>query len=48
MFYSNMHLKSDYLQFCIKRNIHNADEQKPISRMSAISVYVWVKHLKLN
>ena len=40
MFYSNMQLKSHYLQFCIKRNIRNADEQKPISQISAISVYV--------
>ena len=43
MFYSDMQLKSHYLQFCIKcniRNIRNADEQKPFSRMSAISVYV--------
>ena len=48
MFYSNMQLKSHYLQFCIKFNIRNADEQKPISKMSAISVYVYVKHLKLK
>ena len=40
MFYSNMQLKSHYLQFGIKRNIRNADEQKSISQMSAISVYV--------
>ena len=40
MFYSKMQLKIHYLQFCIKRNIHNADEQKPISHVSAISVYV--------
>ena len=40
MFYSNMQSKSHYLQFCIKRVIHNADEQKPISHMSAIGVYV--------
>ena len=25
MFYSNMQLKSNYLQFCIKRNIRNAE-----------------------
>ena len=48
MFYSNMQLKSHYLQFCIKLNIRNADEQKPISQMSAISFYVYVKHLKLK
>ena len=46
LFFSNMQLKSHYLQFCIKRNIHNADEQKPITQMSAISVYV--NHLKLK
>ena len=40
MFYSNMQLKSRYLQFCIKRSIRNADEQKPISHMPAISLYV--------
>ena len=40
MFYSNMKLKSHDLQFCIKRNIRNADEQKPISHMSVISVYI--------
>ena len=40
MFYSNMQIESLYLQFCIKCNIRNADEQKPISQMSAISVYV--------
>ena len=40
MFYSNVQLKSHYLQFCIKRNIRKAEEQKPISQMSAISVYV--------
>ena len=40
MFYSNMQLKSHYLQFCIKRKIRNTDEQKPISQMSAISDYV--------
>ena len=40
MFYSNMHLKSHYLQFCIKRNIRNADERKPIAQMYAISVYI--------
>ena len=40
MFYSDMQLKGHYLQFCIKRNIYNADEQKPISQMSSISVYV--------
>ena len=40
MFYSNMQLKSHYLQFRIKRNVRNADEQKPISQMFAISVYV--------
>ena len=40
MFYSNMQFKSHYLQFCIKHNIRNDDEQKPISYMSAISVYV--------
>ena len=40
MCYSNMQLKSHYLQFCIKRNIRNADEKKPISHMSSISVYV--------
>ena len=39
MFYSNMQLQSHYLQFCIKRNKCNADGQKPISHMSAISVY---------
>ena len=39
-FYTNMQLKSNYLQFCIKRNIRNADQQKPISQMSAINVYV--------
>ena len=38
--YSYMQLKSRYLQFCIKSNIRNADEQKLISQMSAISVYV--------
>ena len=48
MFYSNMQLKSHYLQFCIKLNIRNADEQKPISQMCAISVYVHVKHLKFK
>ena len=47
-FYSNMQVKSRYLQFCIKRNIRNADEQKYISQMSAIDVYVYVKHLKLK
>ena len=36
MFYFNMQLKSHYQQFCIKRNIPNADEQKPILQMSAI------------
>ena len=40
MFYSNMQLKSHYLQFCIKLNVRNTEEQKPISQMSAISVYV--------
>ena len=40
MFYSNMQLKSHYLQFCIKRNIRKADERNPILQMSAISVYV--------
>ena len=40
MFYSNMQLESHYLQFCIKRNIRNADEQKPVLHMSSISVYV--------
>ena len=40
MFYANMQLKSHYLQFWIKRNIRYANEQKPISHMSAISVYV--------
>ena len=40
MFFSIMQLKSHYLQFCIKRNIRNADEQKHILQMSAISVYV--------
>ena len=40
MLYSNMQLKSHYLQFCIKRNMRKADEQTPISQMSAISVYV--------
>ena len=40
MFFSNMQLKSHYLKFCIKRNVRNADEQKPISHMSTISVYV--------
>ena len=39
-FFSNMQLKSHYLQLCIKRNIRNAEEQKLISQMSAISVYV--------
>ena len=48
MFYSSMQLKSHYLQFCIKRYMRNADEQKPISHMSAISVHVEVKHLKLK
>ena len=48
MFNSNMQLKSHYLQFCIKRNIRIADKQKPISHMSAIIVYVKVKHLKLK
>ena len=48
MFFSNMQLKSNYLQFCIKRNIRNADEQKPISQMSTISLYVYVNHLKLK
>ena len=42
-----MHLKS-HQQFCIKRNIRNADEQKHISQMSAINVYVQVKHLRLK
>ena len=40
MFYFDMKLKKLLLQLCIKRSIHNADEQKPISQMSAISVYV--------
>ena len=40
MFYYNTQLKSHNLKFCIKRNIRYADEQKPISHMSAISVYV--------
>ena len=48
MFYSNTQLKSHYLQFCIKRNICKADERNPISQMSAISVYVQVKHLNLK
>ena len=48
MFHSNVQLKSHYLQFRIKLNIRNADEQKPISQMSAISVYVYVKNLKLK
>ena len=48
MFFFNMQLKSHYRQFCIKRNTRNADEQKPISQMSAISVYVSVKHLELK
>ena len=39
MFYTNMQLKFYYLNFCIKRNKRKADEQKPISHMSAISVY---------
>ena len=38
--YSYMQLKSRYLQFCTKRKIRNADEQKLISQMFAISVYV--------
>ena len=38
--YSYMQFKGRYLQFCIKCNIRNADEQKLISQMSAISVYV--------
>ena len=40
MFYSKMQSESHYLQFCIKLNIRNAHEQKPILQMSAISVYV--------
>ena len=48
MFYSNMQLISHYLQFCIKLNISNTDEQKPISQMSVISVYVYVKLLQLK
>ena len=40
MFYSYMQLKKSLSQFCIKRNIRNSEEQKPISHMSAISVYV--------
>ena len=40
MFFSNMQLKSHYLQIGMIHNIRNADEQKPISQMSAISVYV--------
>ena len=48
MFFSNMQLKSHYLQFCTTLNIRNADEQKPISQMSAISVNAYVKHLKLK
>ena len=35
-FYSNIKLKSHYLQFRIKRIIRNAYEQKHISQMSAI------------
>ena len=40
MFNSNMQLKSNYLQFCIKRDIRNADEQNHISQMSSVDVYV--------
>ena len=40
MFYTNMQLKSHYLQFYIKLNIRDTDEQKPISHMSSISVYI--------
>ena len=41
-------IKKSLSELCIKLNIPNADEQKPISQMSAISVYVYVKHLKLK
>ena len=41
--YSNMQSKSNYLQFRIICYISNADEQKHISQVSAIDVYVQVK-----
>ena len=41
-------IKKSLSEFCIKLNIPNAEEQKPISQMSASSVYVYVKHLKLK
>ena len=46
MFYFNMQSKIQYLQFGIKRNISYAAEQKHISQLSAIDVYVLVKHLE--
>ena len=41
-------IKKSLFEFCIKLNIANADEQKPVSQMSAISVYVYVNYLKLK
>ena len=38
MFYFNMQSKSHYLQFCIKRNIGNVDEQKHISQLSQLII----------
>ena len=48
LFYSNMQLKSHYLQVCIKGKIRNAEEQKHIPQMSGIDVYVLVNYLKLK
>ena len=40
--------KSHYLQFCIKCNVRNTDEQKYISKMSASDVYDRINHLKFK
>ena len=48
LLYSNMQLKSHYLQVCIKGKIRNADDQKHIPQMFGIDVYVLVNYLKLK
>ena len=40
--------KMHYVQFSIQRRISNADEQKHISQMPAIDVYVQLKQVKLK
>ena len=41
-------ISSHYLQFCIKCNVRNTDEQKYISWMPAIDVYDTINDLKLK